>query len=213
MVAYECYRDGELVYIARGDMNSFKFPGRFDNTCELYAVQYDGEKFKMAEGYGSPLPELEAPKFSTSSTEHWYYIKNMSSEQTNSQGGAPRGYCSLHATGEGQVVTGKSLPILETQKWKLQRVTPTAFTLVNQDGLYLGIDMRATKPDKLSQLWEKLDYVSQQGTSGYRFISSQDNPRNLTKMDIVALQLNGNLTNHTQDEASCGSLFRQTSLS
>ncbi len=206
VVAYECYRGDELVYIARGDMNSFTFPGRFDNTCVLYAVQYDGEKFKMAEGYGSPLPELEAPKFSTSSNEHWYYIKNMSSEQTNSQGGTPRGYCSLHATGEGQVVTGKSLPVFETQKWKLQRVTPSAFALVNQDGLYLGTDMRATKTrPNTDLLWQKMEYANKQGTFGYRLVSSQDNPEKPDeKMDIVAhLQLNGNLTNYTpSDEAS-----------
>ncbi len=209
VVAYECYRDGELVYIVRGDMSgekSFTFPGRFDNTCELYAVQYDGKKIKMADGFGNPLPKLEAPKFSTSDTEHWYYIKNMSGEQTNSQQGAtPRGFCSLHATGEGQVVTGKSLPIFETQKWKLQRISPTTFALVNEDGLYLGIDMRATKTIPSSEkLWQKLDYASKQGTSGYRFVSSQINPTNNEKEDIIAhLQLNGNLTNYTpSDEAS-----------
>ena len=200
VVAYECYKDGKLVYIARGDMQSFKFPGRFDNSCELYAVQYDGEKFKMAQGYGSPLPVPDAPKFSTSVSENWYYLKNMSNELVSTSG-TPRGFCSMHASAEGQVVTGKSLPLMETQKWKIQRVTPTAFTIVNQDGLHLGVDMRATKT---SQRW-KMEFVSQQGSSGYRFVASQVNPEKPDEMmDVVPhLSLGGNLSNYTQsDEAS-----------
>ncbi len=200
VVAYECYRNGELVYIARGDVNKIQFPGRFDNTCELYAVQYDGEKFKMAEGFGNPLPSLEAPKFSTSTNENWYYLKNMSNE-ISSASGTPRGFCSLHATGDGKVVTGKSLPIFETQKWKIQRTTPTLFTIVNQDGLHLGLDMKATTT---AQRW-KMEFVSQQGSSGYRFVATQVNPEKPDEMmDVVPhLGLDGNLINYTQsDEAS-----------
>ncbi len=53
VVAYEIYQGDELVYVARGDVNSFVIPSGYDaTTCKIYAIQYDGAKVVLG---GSPF--------------------------------------------------------------------------------------------------------------------------------------------------------------
>lgn len=189
VVAYEAWQGDSLVSISQTDQ--IVVGGDIDASSKVYAIQYDGLKIEV-------IPQLtvneETPKLSTNLNEYWYYIKNMCNETTNPWGNTPRSFNSMTTTTAGSTVQATSLPVFKTQCWKIVDVNGKT-GLVNESGLFLGGDLKATT----TPYGWSLEKVTQGGSSGYRFASYTDS---LTLKTVAHLSTSLTLINYLREDAA-----------
>ncbi len=184
VVAYEAWSGDEIIVVTQG--NKLTTDGA--KSTKVYAVQYDGTKIEVVPDIDVSVQE---PKISVGAAEHWYYVKNMSTETSNSN--QNRSFASLASMGEGKTIGADVVPVFKTQQWKLVEVGD-GVGLVNRDGHYLGADLKATTSP---YGWE-LERVTNAGVSGYRFASY--NGEELEK--VVHLGNNFSLMNYSAPDAA-----------
>ncbi|MDD4428817.1 MAG: M60 family metallopeptidase [Paludibacter sp.] len=188
VVAYEAWQGDSLVSISQTDQ--IVVGGEMNTFSKVYAIQYDGSKIEV-------IPQLsvdvETPKLSTDLHEYWYYVKNMCNETTNPWGNTPRSFNAMTASAAGSIVQATSVPVFKTQRWKLVDVNGKT-GLVNETGLYLGEDLKATT---IPFGWT-LEKVTQGGSSGYRFVSYDAT----TLKTVVHLSTSLTLINYLRDDAA-----------
>lgn len=186
VVAYEAWQGSSLVSISQTDQISF--PGAYTDSTKIYAVQYDGTRIEIE-------PQLtiiqEQPRLSDETNEYWYIVKNMGTESTNSN--TNRSFTSLTVGSNGAVVGASTLPVLRTQKWKLVNVNGKT-GLVNEAGLYLGSDFRATT----TPFGWSMESVSQGGSTGFRLASYTGS----TLSTVAHLSTSLTLMNYTDNDAA-----------
>lgn len=186
VVAYEAWQGSTLVAISQSQQLSF--PGNYTDSTKIYAIQYDGTRMEV-------VPQLavirEEPKLSDETNEFWYIVKNMGKETTNNN--SNRSFASLTAGTSGTLVGANTVPALRSQKWKLVNINGKT-GLVNEAGLYLGSDFRATT----QPFGWTLENVTQEGSTGYRFASYTGSTLN----SVAHLSTSLNLMNYTQSDAA-----------
>lgn len=185
-VAYEAWQGSKLVNISQSEQISF--PGAYTDSTKIYAIQYDGTRIEIE-------PKLaiiqEQPRISDETNEYWYIVKNMGTESSNNN--SNRSFTSLTAGSNGAVAGASTLPVLKTQKWKLVNIDGKT-GLVNEAGLYLGSDFRATS----TPFGWTLESVSQGGSTGYRFA----NYTGSTLSSVAHLSTSLSLMNYTENDAA-----------
>ena len=186
VVAYEAYQDSKLVNVSID--NQINLTGDYTEGSKVYAVQYDGTRIEVTPDLQI---EVEKAKLSDNDNTYWYYVKNMGKETGNDP--TLRSFTSLNATSAGALVGAVTLPMLQTQKWKMVDVDGKT-GLVNEAGLYLGSDLKATT----TPFGWTLEAVTQGGSSGYRFA----NYSGTTLNSVAHLSTSLSLMNYTPADAA-----------
>lgn len=186
VVAFEVWQGSKLVAVSQSQQISF--PGNYTDSTKIYAIQYDGTPIEV-------VPQLtvirDEPRVSTSTTEYWYIVKNMGQEATNNN--SNRSFSSLTMGASGTLAGANTLPVLRSQKWKLVDVNGKT-GLMNEAGLYLGSDFKATS----TPVGWTLENVSQGGSTGYRL--AQHSGSSLTTVAHLSNSLS--LMNYTENDAA-----------
>ncbi len=186
VVAYEAWQGDEMVGLSMSEQVSFS--GEYTEATKVYAVQYDGERIEVIADLEVPMDQ---PKLSDDTNEYWYIVKNMGAETTNNN--SNRSFTSMRVANAGATVGAQTTPFFTTQKWKLVDVDGKV-GIVNENGLYLGEDFKATT----TPFGWTLDQVTQQGSSGYRFAIYNGNE--LTKVAHLSNALS--FMNYTPADAA-----------
>jgi hypothetical protein len=186
VVAYEAWQGSKLVAVSQTDQVTFS--GEYTESTKVYAIQYDGTRYEVTPDLSI---SIESPRVSDGENEYWYIVKNMGRETTNNNNN--RSFTSMTASTQGALVGANTQPVLNTQRWKLVDLDGKT-GIVNQAGLYLGSDFRATT----TPFGWSLENVTQQGSAGYRFA----NYSGTTLSSVAHLATSLSLMNYTPADAA-----------